>query len=363
MPAGTMEEYMSPYRKTVVPLLAAALAMLCAGVTSNIAQAQELSVGGIYGGVWADSIREGFLKPFGEKANVQLKIEEGISGVTLAKLRQQKDNPQFDVVWMDRIVSDQAIKDGLIEPITATALTNAPDVVPEAFIKNASGQIMAVTTGYWAAGLAYNTKEVKERPASWLDLAKPVFKGRLAIYSPENAINFPIMVTLAELLGGSLNNIGPAFKFMAGLAKDKAIFFGGSPAGANLLASGEADVATLASSQVWDLQNKGLPIAYVVPKEGAVAGDIRVHIVKGTKNKALAERLVDYVIGPQAQGEIARRLLLGPVNTKTTLDPETDKKMPWGPGGSIKNLRIVDALAILENRDAWSKRWNEEVAK
>jgi len=88
-----------------------------------------------------------------------------------------------------------------------------------------------------------------------------------------------------------------------------------------------------------------------------------VHIVKGTKNKALAEKLVNYVIGPQAQEEIAKRLLLGPVNTKAKLDAETDKKMPWGPGGSVKNLRIVDALAILENRDGWSKRWNEEVAK
>src|SRR5215469_4159494 len=126
MRASAMEEYMSPYTKTVVQLLAVTLATVGTGMISSVADAEDLSVGGIYGGVWADSIREGFLKPFGEQSKVQLKIEEGISGVTLAKLRQQKENPQFDVVWMDRIVSDQAIKDGLIEPITATALTNAP---------------------------------------------------------------------------------------------------------------------------------------------------------------------------------------------------------------------------------------------
>jgi putative spermidine/putrescine transport system substrate-binding protein len=361
-----MEEPMSSWLqgKRIACLLTATLAAVFVGTHSGATHAQDsLSVGGIYGGVWADSIRDGFLKPFGEQSKVQLKIEEGISGVTLAKLRQQKDNPQFDVVWMDRIVSDQAIKEGLVEPISPAALGNTPDVVGEAFIKNAAGEIMAVTTGYWAAGLAYNSKEIKDRPVSWLDLTKPEFKGRLAVYSPENAINFPIMVTLAELQGGGIKNIDPAYKLMAGLAKDKAIFFGGSPAGGNLLANGEASIATLASSQVWDLQKKGLPIEYVVPKEGAIAGDIRVHIVKGTKNKALAEKLVNYVIGPQAQEEIAKRLLLGPVNTKAKLDAETDKKMPWGPGGSVKNLRIVDALAILENRDGWSKRWNEEVAK
>ncbi|MEZ5843885.1 MAG: ABC transporter substrate-binding protein [Hyphomicrobiaceae bacterium] len=350
-------------RRNLAKGLAVATALAFVPMATN-AQAQDtLSVGGIYGGVWADSIRKAFLNPFGEAAKVKLKIEEGISGVTLAKLRQQKSNPQFDVVWMDRVVSDIAIREGLIEPITPASITNLANVSPEAVIKNASGQIMAMTTGYWAAGLAFNAKELKERPQSWLDIGKDAYKGRIAIYSPENSINFPIMVTLAELQGGGIKQIDPAFKLMAKLAKGQAIFFGGSPAGANLLANGEVAIATLASSQVWDLQKKGIPIEYIVPKEGAVAGDIRIHIVKGTKNKALAEKLVNYAVGPEGQTQIAKLLLLGPVNTKVKLDPETDRKMPWGPGGSIKNLRIVDAIAILDNREAWTKRWNQEVAK
>jgi len=324
---------------------------------------KSLSVGGIYGGVWADSIRAAFLQPFGKKSGVELKIEEGISGVTLAKLRQQKGDPQFDVVWMDRVVSDQAIREDLIEPISLDTLSNRVDVVDSAFIKDASNRVMAVTSGYWAAGLAYNTKTVKQAPVSWLDLGKPEYKGKVAAYSPDNAICFPILVTLAELQGGGVKSMDSAFKFMNQLAKGGAVFFGGSPAGANLLANGEVDVATMASSQVWDLQEKGLPITYVVPKEGAVAGDIRIHIVKGTKNKDLAMKLVDYTMSVEAQKEIATRLLLGPVNTKVTLAPEIDKKMPWGEHGSTKNLRILDAVTILDNRDAWTRRWNEEVAK
>ncbi|MGE0716395.1 MAG: ABC transporter substrate-binding protein [Alphaproteobacteria bacterium] len=333
-------------------------------MSAGAAQAQKsLSIGGIYGGVWADSIRGAFLEPFGKASGTQLRIEEGISGVTLAKLRQQKDNPQFDVVWMDRVVSDQAIREGLIEPLDAAQIPNLADVVPEAVIRNPAGQIVAFTTGYWAAGIAYSKKDVKQPPVSWLDIADPRFKGRIAVYSPENSIGLPIMVTLAELQGGGIANIDPAFKTMAGVSKGGAVFFSGSPAGANMLANGEVDVATLASSQVWDLQNKGFPIEYVVPKEGAVAGDIRIHVVKGTKNKALATELVNYSVGAEAQGEIAKRLLLGPVNTKTVLSPEVDRKMPWGPGGNVKRLRIVDAYAILDNRDAWTKRWNQEVAR
>src|SRR5262249_41209199 len=131
--------------------LASVALTACLCSTEGAAQQPSLSAGGIYGGGWADSIRGAFLQPHRAKLNVQVRSEEGISGVTLAKLRQQKDDPQFDVVWMDRGVSDTAIREGLLDPISPAALTNTPDVVSEAFIKDSAGRIMAVTTGYWAA--------------------------------------------------------------------------------------------------------------------------------------------------------------------------------------------------------------------
>jgi putative spermidine/putrescine transport system substrate-binding protein len=325
--------------------------------------AQELQVGGIYGGVWADALRTAVIQPFAAKQGVKVNAEEGISTVTLAKLRQQKGNPQFDVVWIDRVVSDSAIQEGLVERIDPAALSYGKDVVPQALVKTKSGDIVAVTSGYWAIGLAYNKKEIKEAPTSWLDMAKPQYKGKLAVYSPENAIGLPLLMTLAELNGGGPTNMDPGFAFVRGLAASGAIFFAGSPAGANLLASGEASIATLASTQTWDLQRKGHPIEYVVPKEGAIAGDIRAHIVKGAKNRALAEKLVNYSLSPEAQKGLVEKLLLAPVNTKTQVPAEVAAKLPWGPGGNASKLRLMDAELILANRDAWVARWNKEIAK
>lgn len=337
--------------------------VMAAGAVSGPLAAQELNVSGIYGGVWAESIRSSFLKPFEDSSKTKLNIEEGISAVTLAKLRQQKDSPALDVVFMDRIVSDTAIAEGLVEPIDPKALTNMPDVAPQAFIKDKAGNIVAVTAAYWAIGLAYNTKDIKTKPESWLDLAKPEYKGKVAVYSPENAIGLPLLVTLATIRGGGVEKMDPGFAFIGDLTKNGAIFFGGSPAGGNLLASGEASVASLASNQVWDLQSKGHPIAYVVPKEGAIAGDMRLHVVKGAKNREAANKLVNFVLGVEPQQAIATKLLVAPVNTKTKLTPEAAAKMPWGEKGSVADLRLVDANAILANRDAWTARWNKEIGK
>lgn len=342
-----------------------AFGALVLSVAATAAPAQEtINVSGIYGGVWAESIRTAILTPYQQKSNTKLNIEEGISAVTLAKLRQQKAAPALDVVWMDRIVSDTAIAEGLVEAIDPAALTNMPDVVPQAFVKDKAGNIVAITTGYWAVGIAYNTKEIKTKPTSWLDLAKPEYKGKLAVYSPENAIGLPLVLTLSKLNGGSATNMDPGFAFVRDLAtKSGAIFFAGSPAGANMLANGEVSIASMASNQVYDLQSKGHPIAYVVPKEGVVAGDMRVHVVKGAKNRAAAMKLANYAVSAEAQEILAERLLVGPVNKKSKLKPDVAAKMPWGPDGNADLLVLVDANAVLQNRDAWVARWNKEVAK
>jgi putative spermidine/putrescine transport system substrate-binding protein len=323
---------------------AAALAALISGE----ALAQEtLSVGGLSGGIWAESFRTALITPFGQQFKVATKSEEGISAVVLAKLRQQKGNPQFDVVFMDRGVSDLAIREGLVEPVSAAVQAGAPDVIPEAFIKNAKGENTAVSLVYWGVGLAYNEKQIKNPPASWLDLKNPDYRGKLAIYSPENSIAIPMLVVLSELQGGGSSNMDPAFNMMKGLAKE----------------GPEAQVAVLASTNAWELVSKGMPIKFVVPKEGVIGQDIRMHIVAGTKNKALAEKFISFAISKGVQEDLTKRLLTSPVNTKTQLPPDVDAKLPWGSHGSIKNLRLVDGNVILDNREAWIARWNKEVTK
>ena len=236
-------------------------------------------------------------------------------------------------------------------------------MIPQAFIKDGGGNIIAVALTYWGIGLAYDTHAIKQAPASWLDLTNSDYKGKVAVYSPDNSICIPFLVTIAELKGGGPSNMDPAFNMMKKLASDGALFFAGSPAGANLLASGEAGVATLASSNAWELQSKGLPIKFVVPKEGVIGQDIRMHIVGGTKRKDLAEKFINFAISTPVQEDLSQHLLTAPVNTKVALPPNVAEKLPWGAGGSIKNLRLVDGNVILDHRAEWIKRWNEEVTK
>ena len=49
----------------------------------------------------------------------------------------------------------------------------------------------------------------------------------------------------------------------------------------------------------------GLPVDWVIPKEGGLIWVESVGIGKGTKNKELAEELVKYYISPEGQARLA----------------------------------------------------------
>ena len=97
----------------------------------------------------------------------------------------------------------------------------------------------------------------------------------------------PLFVLLNKLAGGTMDNFDP------GVAKMKALkcrpIFDASGTATNSFQSGEVITGAHYANAAWAMADKGVPIRYVVPKEGAPLGDIRVHIVKGTKSWSRGE--------------------------------------------------------------------------
>ena len=43
--------------------------------------------------------------------------------------------------------------------------------------------------------------------------------------------------------------------------------------------------------------------------------------------------------------------------------PETAKKLPWGEGGSVRNLQLLDWAEVNGKRAAIVDTWNREIAR
>jgi putative spermidine/putrescine transport system substrate-binding protein len=347
-------------RRTVgtVAMMILAAAIVVPGLAE--AQPQALTVA-VYGGEWGEAISRAILRPFEEKTGIRIVVEPGVSTVTLAKLRQQKDNPVIDVAWMDGGISEIALSEGLVETLDVRRLANVPNMVPEAVYKTKDGKVYALSTGFYALGLVYNSAKVQVPPASFLDLFRPEFAGKFTMPSPANAMGIPLFIFLAEIRGGSINNMRPAVELLRE-AKPR-VFFDTSGLATNLFQSGEVIVGAHYASAAWYMVDKVLPIRYAVPKEGALAGDIRIHVVRGTRNGEAAQKLVDFAVSKEAQKALAEFIYVAPTAKGVILSPKARARMPYGPAGSMKDLRIPNWDLINAKRAELTELWNKEVVR
>jgi putative spermidine/putrescine transport system substrate-binding protein len=328
--------------------------------SSQPAQGEQTLTAAIFGGSWGEAIKKHIVEPFQAKHNVKINLVEGTSTVTLSKLKQEKSSPTIDIALMDSGISELAFQEGLVDTIDRSALTNANHVMPEGF-QSKDDQTFGVALGYWGLGLAYNPEKIKNPPTSWNDLWREEYQDVVTIPTPATTGGLPFLMKIAELNGGSSENVDAGFEKIKQLKV--VAYFNGSGAASNLYQSGEAWVGAHYGGPVWSLKDQGVPIEFVVPKEGVLGAGSFWHIVKGSKNKELAIKFLDETLGKNAQQGIAESLYLAPVNKEVTLSEKAAERMPFGKNGSIRDLTFPDYNLINKHREEWNERWNKEIGK
>jgi putative spermidine/putrescine transport system substrate-binding protein len=343
--------------KRVVPALLGAGA--CLALASPVFAQQRLTVA-TYGGNWGEAQKACILDPFAKASGVQVVQETSVSTVTYNKLKQQKGNPSIDIAWIDGGISELAAADGVVAPIDPAKVPNISGLINEAVYKNKDGKIYALSTGFYALGIAYNSKELKEAPQSWWDIWKPEYAGKVTLPSPVNAAGIPFFAHVIGLTGGTLDNPAAAVDKLKGIKVSS--YYDASGVAQAALQSGEAIAAAYYNTAAWAIADKGLPIAFVVPKEGAPSADIRVHIADGTKNLGAALQFVNYAVSDEAMNCLAEKLYVGPPTKQYKISEQAKSRMPWGANGSVKNLAIPNWEAINAKRQALTEVWNRQVA-
>ena len=125
--------------------------------------------------------------------------------------------------------------------------------------------------------------KIKNPPASYKDLAKPEYKGHVAIFNLENNGGIITLLALAEANGGGATNVAPAFEFLKQIKPNLVATPAANPALVQLFQQNEATVAANWTGRILALQAEGFPIEMVVPSEGLYSGLTYVNVVKGAK--------------------------------------------------------------------------------
>jgi putative spermidine/putrescine transport system substrate-binding protein len=318
--------------------------------------AQQALVVKTFTGLWNQGNREHVANPFEKKTGAKVTLVAINSVEAVARLKASRGRPPFDVLLVDEGPRNQAITEGLLQPMPLEKIPNAREVYPELQVKDGYGPRESCSV----MGIAYDPKRVAP-PQSWADLWSPAYKGKLALNPASATLGTAFLVVAARLNGGSEKQIEPGFQAIKRLLPS-VVSIPKTPAVlATLLERGEVAVAPLWNTNTLNLKAKGVSVDWVVPKEGAIGAFGHAEIARGASNVDLALQYIDQHLSVESQTGMANSpYFAGPVNRRVRLQPEVARFVPASPE-AVQKLQLFDWNLINEGRDAWLDRWDREI--
>lgn len=341
-------------------ILMSAIGAIAFAAAAHGASAQETLTINSFGGAYEKIHRELVITPFEKMYNVKVEVVTAYSADTLAQLRAQKDNPQFDVVHFSGGLEHAAAAEGLLAPIEPGELSNYDQMYSFAVAGLDKG--IGPTYSTAVIGLLYNTEQIPEQPVSWKDIADPAYENHVLLTdAASNTYGMLGFLMINKVAGGTLDNIEPGLEFVKGILPTSTLV-SKSPEIQQNFAQGNAWIAPYAQDYAYTLTKAGLPVKFVQPEEGGVLAPITVNLVAGTDKRDLAIKFIDFSIRAEASKGWAEALRYTPTNKAAKLSDEVASQVVYGED-EVAKLVTFDADEIAEKRAGWNEAWSRAIAK
>lgn len=333
-------------------VLAAAAVLMSGSLSPAAAQGKDFVVasnGDPYEAMW----RKSLVPTFEKQTGMHVVWSAGLSAQNLAKIIQQKANPQVDVAFVDEIQFVQGLDLDLWEPLTKADLGDTSKVTPGALVYD-----KGIAYGFSAIGLYYNTEIFAankwDPPQSYKDLLKPEFNKKITLLSLANSSGINTLIALNDTNGGKTpDNMNPGFAAAKKLA-DVALTidnFGDTP---QLIQQKAAVAGIWIQQRIVGLIDTGVPIKFVEPKEGSWGHRLMAAVVKGRapENTAAAKKLMALMLTKEQQ------------LASTSLNPLPVNVEASGANAEmVGRIHFSDQRAIQKYRADWVERWAKEVER
>ncbi|MEN6626120.1 MAG: extracellular solute-binding protein [Candidatus Sumerlaeia bacterium] len=216
----------------------------------------------------------------------------------VSRLIEEKTRPRCDVFWNNEIIRTIQLKEmGLVEPYVSP---NAASI-PAAF-KDAEGY----WTGFAARMrvLVYNPNLVSKAPEKFEDLVGPEWTGKIAMA-------YPLFGTTASHGAVLFAAWGPerAKVYFNALKNNGVRIVEGNGVACRMVADGEIPMALTDSDDANLIAGQGKPVKMVLldhEGKGALVIPNTVALVKGAPHADAGRRLIDYLLSPAVELELAR---------------------------------------------------------
>lgn len=328
-------------------LAALAAAVLLTGLVPGPAAARtELLV---YTAVEADELAK-FKKEFEKDyPDVEIKWVRDSTGIVTAKLLAEKANPQADIVWGLAATSLVLLaSEGYFQPYAPKGL----EALDRTYVDQKNKPPLWVGQRAWLAAICFNTVEAKKKnlptPASWQDLTKPVYRGRVVMPNPASSgTGFLDVSSWIQMWGEE-----KAWKYMDALHENVAWYTHSGSKPCKQAASGEVAVGVSFAYRGAKSKAQGAPLDVIAPSEG-VGWDVESFgIVRGTKRLEAARKLADWSVSRRAQTIYNEEYAVVAM-------PGVAKPVKFFPEGIVGKMIKNDFGWAAANRERILKEWEQ----
>jgi putative spermidine/putrescine transport system substrate-binding protein len=330
-------------------LAAAALTGACRSRSAAPSADRRLRVM-MNGGIYEEHARRLVVDPFEGDTGASVEVVPGSAAQIITRLTAERAAPSVDVVIVDELVMGGAIDEGLFDTIDPGNVPSLADLVPGALDSRGYGPRVHCHN----LALGYNTKRLGvDPPARWADLWDARFKGLVVPGAVELTPGLLFLLEANAINGGTYDNLDPGFAALKRLAPNVRKYYR-NIGEVRPLVAGENVIVAISSNMLQVEIAQGSPVAIVFPAEGCLASPAVAQVVRGTRDKALAERFIDFYLRPEAQLGWARDYNVSVFNTKANVPPDITARI-------ADKTVYFDPVAVSRHRAAWVDRWMREI--
>jgi thiamine transport system substrate-binding protein len=310
------------------------------------------------------AVSESVVKSFEESNNAKIVfLQSGDAGAVLNKAVLTKEAPLADILFgVDNTFLSRALEADIFVSYASPELANIPD----AFKLDATNSALPVDYGdvcinYDKTYFADNSLAV---PQSLEDLTRAEYANLLVVENPATSstgLAF-LMATVAHF-GDDYLDYWRALKMNGVIIVDgweTAYYTNFSASSGKGLQPMVVSYGTSPAAEVIfaDPPVDNAPTASILGPDTCFRQIEFVGILKGTQNRPLAEKFVDFMLSKQFQEDVPLQMFVYPVNSNAIL-PEAFTKYAQAP----EQTAVLSHDAIASNRDKWIQEWTDVVMK
>ena len=298
-----------------------------------------------------------------EKYNTVVKCQNLASAEAYSKVQSERENPVASVVVGDAIGVAAGVEADYYEELDPEVVTNME--LLEGYPREAFGN-EAVAIANETINMAYRKDLFEEKgipaPTKWEDLYNPDLKSEVGMFSAGISAPYSLVLNLAKIAGGDVDNIDPGFEKANELAESGQIgsFYDSGSMMYQGLSTGEIMVGPTYLAGAADLTEIDENVELVFPEDGFAHGLYIAAVIKDSPNQDKAQQYINLLLSEEYQKAIAEERSTSPIRGDLDLSDELSTKILAGSDG-WEIAHQVDWIKLSSLQNEWYNRWIREV--